>query len=437
MFARCVAATLFLAALAGCGGSPSPDASSAGGSAGTPATGGAARGTAAAGEEVPGDWPKWRGPAGNGVSSETEWNAEWSSNGPQQLWTAEVGTGFSSMSVMDGRLYTMGHEGENDTIWCLNAETGKVIWTSSYPCKLVNNLHEGGPACTPTLDGAFVYTVSKEGQLFCLNRVSGELQWKQELTPLLDVPMPAWGFSCSPLPWGRMVIVEAGRTVAFDRETGQVLWQTEKYLPGYGSPARFMPGGQDLIAVLNNDDLLLLQPDDGSEVAKFPWVTNFATNATTPVVWEDTIFISSGYDHGCALVKFADGKLEEMWQNKSLKNHMANSVLWQGHIYGFDGNSNLGRAVELVCLDYATGKEKWKERGLGCGSLLIAGGRLIVLSDAGDLVTAPALPAGFQTISRAAVIEGRCWTVPVLSHGRIYCRNAAGHLVALDVRRNS
>jgi outer membrane protein assembly factor BamB len=113
---------------------------------------------------------------------------------------------------------------------------------------------------------------------------------------------------------------------------------------------------------------------------------------------------------------------------------MANSVLYEGHLYGIDGNSHARRTCEVVCMDAANGKVKWKERGLGCGSLLIADGKLIVLSDEGELVTAPVSTEGFKPTAKARVIEGKCWTVPVLSHGRVYCRNAAGDLVCLDLR---
>jgi outer membrane protein assembly factor BamB len=385
-------------------------------------------------DELPGDWPKWRGRAGDGIVRDNVWQSQWPSTGPKQIWSAEVGTGFSSTSVVAGRLYTMGHADGNDTVWCLNAETGDVLWKHVYPCKLVDNLHAGGPACTPTVLEDRVYTLSKEGHLFCFDRLTGEVHWKQELQPLLEMKMPEWGFSCSPLPWQKWLIIEAGRTVAIDWESGELAWKTDVYRSGYGSPTLFTPAGEDLLAVLNNDYLLVVRAADGSEVDKYPWVTSFATNSTSPVVWQDTIFISTAYGHGSALLRLVGGKLELVWESKGLRNHMNNSVLWQGHFYGIDGNSNLGGAVSLACLEYETGKEKWRERGLGCGSLLIADGTLIVLGDSGELVTAPAAPAGFAPVSRAQVIDGLCWTVPVLAQGRIYCRNSAGRLVALDVR---
>ena len=386
------------------------------------------------GEEQPGDWPKWRGLAGDGIARDNVWQPQWPSSGPKKIWTAEVGTGFSSMSVVDGRLYTMGHRGEEDTVWCLDALKGDVLWKYSYPGPLVDNLHAGGPACTPTVFGERVYTLGKGGQFICFDWRTGEIHWKQELTEVLGVEMPEWGFSCSPLPWQRTMVVEAGRTAAFDWESGQLLWKTGVYHSGYGSPALFTPAGEDLLAVLNNDYLLVVRAADGSEVDKFPWVTSFATNSTTPVVWEDTIFVSTGYGKGCALLRMTAGKLETVWQNTSMANHFNNSVLWQGHFYGFSGNSHNARLVTLTCLEYASGKVKWAERGLGCGSLLIADGMLIALGDAGGLVTAPAVPAGYEPIAQSQVLDGLCWTVPVLAQGRIYCRNSEGHVVALDVR---
>jgi hypothetical protein len=113
---------------------------------------------------------------------------------------------------------------------------------------------------------------------------------------------------------------------------------------------------------------------------------------------------------------------------------MATSVLWEGNLYGFDGNSHNRSSVFLKCIDFATGKEKWKYRGFGCGTLMIADGKLIVLSDEGELIVAPASPDGFEPLAKAQVLEGRCWTVPVLSRGRIYCRNSMGDLVCVDVR---
>lgn len=390
---------------------------------------------------VEGDWPNFRGPSHDGISAESGWSSEWGDDGPKKLWSKEIGTGFSSVSVADGRLYTMGHKPGHkpakigdDSVWCFDAETGELIWQHTYKCKIVDNLHEGGPATTPTVDDGRVFTISKQGHMFALDVSNGDVLWKANLSERLGVAMPSWGFSCSPLVLGDKLIVEAGRTVALDKKTGETIWQTDKFYPGYGSPVAFEHDGKTLLSVLNNDFLMVLASDDGEILAKFPWETSYKTNATTPIVAGDTIFVSTAYNKGCALFDFDGSKLRPRYDHRDMRNHMANCVLYDGHLYGFDGKSHNRRLVKLVCMDYATGKVKWAERGLGCGSLMMANGKLIILSDQGELVVAPATPDGFTPTSRAQVIEGRCWSVPVLAGGRIYCRTAKGDLVAVDVR---
>ena len=418
------------------------------------------------------DWPRWRGPNGDGVSNETDWTSDWPADGPKQLWTAKIGVGFGSIAVADGRAYVMGHkrskakhgnesakdgdatdaddknkdqddekkakQGE-DFVWCFDAATGREIWHYSYPCKLVDNLHEGGPAATPTVDGNHVYTLSKEGHLFCFDAAKGNVVWKAELQKLFDVDMPAWGFSGSPQVFGDKLILDAGPTVALNKNTGEVIWKTEKFSVGYGSPTFFSLGGEPLAAVLNNDFLLVVRIKDGSIVDKTPWKSPFSTNATTPIV-ELTdkgaaIFVSTGYGTGCGLYDLADGKLTERYKNKNMRNHMATCVPRGDVLFGFDGQSSPSSQAKLVALNRDSGEVLWKQRGLGCGTLLRAGERLIILSDDGRLVIAEASDKEYKELASAKVLEGKCWTVPILAAGRIYCRNAAGELVCVDVHK--
>ncbi|MEX2188019.1 MAG: PQQ-binding-like beta-propeller repeat protein [Pirellulales bacterium] len=379
------------------------------------------------------DWPRYLGPHGNGVSHETGWSAEWPEDGPKQLWSAKIGTGFCSIAVAGGRAYTMGHDDGNDSVFAFDAESGKEIWTHRYECKLVNNLHEGGPAATPTVDGGRVYTCSKEGQVFALDAATGDVVWKAELQTLLDVKMPGWGFSGSPAIVGDMLVIDGGCVVALDKATGELKWKTEAFKPGYGSVTPFERDGETLLAVLNNEFLLVLRAKDGSEVARQEWITSFDTSACTPFVLGDTIFVSTGYGKGCGLFRLAGDTLELVYENKKLRNHMNNSIFHEGHLYGFDGQSNQSRNCNLVCMDYQTGEVRWKEAGLGCGSLIVVDGKLVCLGDKGTLAVAPATPDGFKPMAKAEVLTGKCWTTLALSHGRIYCRNADGDLVCLDV----
>ena len=380
------------------------------------------------------DWPQWRGPQRNGISKERGLLKEWPAEGPKRLWKTNVGTGFSSLTVVRDKLYTMGYSAGKDTVFCFDAETGSEVWKYSYPCKLVDNLHEGGPGATPTLDGDRLYTISKEGHFFCLDANNGKILWQAEFQPLFGVKMPEWGFSGSAVVLGEKLIVDAGRLAAFNKITGEVIWKTATQRPGYGTPALFKHDGETLIAYLSNEALVVAKASDGAIVDQTPWQTDYATSACTPIVESGAIFISTGYNRGCALYDLKDGKLQQRYESKEMRNHMAACILWQGNLYGFDGNSHNPSSVFLKCIDFATGEEKWKHRGLGCGTLMMAGDRLIALSDEGELLVAPVSPEEFDPIAQAQVIDGRCWTVPVLSRGRIYCRNSAGDLVCLDLR---
>lgn len=380
-------------------------------------------------------WPHWLGPDYDGMSPETDWRADWSNQPPKVLWRNKVGIGYSSVAIADGRLYTMGHQEGQETVFCLDAATGKEIWSYSYPAELVNHLNAGGPGATPTIDGEFLFTNSRDGRLICFEIETGKPVWQKELTKAYDMGVPEWGFTCSPLIRGDRLFVEAGRLVALDKKTGDEIWKSTPHMPGYGTPAAFEQDGTVYLALLNNECLSIAREEDGKEVATFPWPSPFDTNATTPIIDGRTIFISSGYQKGCALLEFENEKLKARFTNRDMRNHFNNSVLYQQHFYGMDGNSNLGRIVRLTCLDQKTGKTKWREAGFGCGSLLISNGKLIILSDEGTLVTAEASPEAFKEISRFKVLDHQCWTVPVLCNGLLYCRDSSGNLACVDLRK--
>src|SRR5262245_45039837 len=167
------------------------------------------------------DWPQWRGPDRNGISSERNWRTDWPADGPKILWRASVGTGFSSISVSQGRVYKMGNTENRDMIWCFDAVTGKTIWKHTYDCQLGPKYYEGGPGSTPTVDRDRVYTISKWGDVFCLDAAKGDLIWQRDLRKDPGVTPNEWGLSGSPLIYGDLVILNAGAAgTALDRNTG-------------------------------------------------------------------------------------------------------------------------------------------------------------------------------------------------------------------------
>ena len=378
------------------------------------------------------DWPHWRGPDYNGISKETGWNATWPEGGPKVLWEASVGNGFASIAVSNGRAYTMGNIDDNDILYCFDAATGNEIWKNSFSCPLYNRNHEGGTCATPTVDGDAIYTFSKDGDVVRFNAANGDIVWHKNLNKEFGFKHPRWHFSGSPLVVDDLVILNAGSSgVALKKADGSIAWQSNKDASGYATGVPFVLGEQKFVAMPVSQEIVCLNPATGDIVWRFPWKTSYDINAADTIISGDKIFISSGYDHGCVLLKIDANKVTELWQNKNMCNQINSSVLWQGCLYGFSGQVNGGG--KLTCIDFETGQVKWSQGGFGTGSLMLTDGKLIILGEKGKLVIAEASPDGYREISSARILTGKCWTVPVLANGRIYARNAAGRLVCVDV----
>ena len=377
------------------------------------------------------DWPHWLGPNGDGTSSESGWKSEMS----DPAWKSKVGVGFSAVSVANGKLYTMGHDGKKtggqETVYCLNAQTGKSIWTHSYPAPLIDYLHEGGPCSTPTVDGTTVYAISKHGLLHAYQVKDGQIIWKKDMMKIAGMKRPPeWGFAASPFVLGDQLIIEAGATYSLNKKTGEIIWKSKTYRPAYGTPIHFQPEGQSIIAALKTDGLVLLDSQNGKTLAFEKWETSYRTNASTPIIQGEKLFISTGYQRGCALFQWKKGKLQKLYENKVLSTHMNHAILVDGFLYGFDGNVHMAGKKDFVCMEFLTGKEKWRisDRGLMGGSLMVAGNRMIVLGQRGELVFAKVNPSQFEELSREQASGGRCWTMPVLANRILYLRNARGDL---------
>jgi outer membrane protein assembly factor BamB len=207
-----------------------------------------------------------------------------------------------------------------------------------------------------------------------------------------------------------------------------VVWSTGPEMTGYSSAVPFEQAGQPVVLLLGEKSLHAVQVADGKILWAHPRETFRGMNIADPVVVSPTeIFVASGYGYGCELVKIVDGRPAGVWENKNMRNHFNSSVLWEGHIYGYDENN-------LRCLDVRTGDVKWSEKVLGKGTLTIVDGKLLLLSEKGELLVAPPTPQGFKPLARAQILSGKCWTTPALANGLIYARNAPGDLVCVDVR---
>jgi outer membrane protein assembly factor BamB len=333
------------------------------------------------------------------------------------------------VTVAEGRLFTMGNDNNQDTIFCLDARTGEMLWTHTYREKRAPKFYEGGPSATPTVDGPQVFTFSKSGVVHCLDVESGEVVWTVDLADALELKPPMWGFAGSPLVRDDLLILNAGSAgVALKKATGELAWRSGQGPPGYSTPLPVEHGGRPMILMMSKESLVAVQPEDGDLLWEAPWKTKSDVNAADPLVVDaNRYFITSGYNHGCSLVQVQGDVPRTEWENRNMRSQFNSPVLWQGHVYGVDDK-------RLVCLDVSTGELMWAEAAIGRASLLIADGKLILLNERGELHVAEPSPDGFRVLSRAQVLGGKCWSAPVLAHGLIYCRNSKGDLVCLDVR---
>ncbi|MDQ3813795.1 MAG: PQQ-like beta-propeller repeat protein [Armatimonadota bacterium] len=374
------------------------------------------------------DWPQWRGPQRNGISSEVGWVWQWGKSGPKRLWTANVGEGHSSVVAVGSRIYTMGNVNNQDIVWCLNAGTGKMIWKYRYPCPAGNY---AGSRATPTVEGKNVYILSRAGLALCLDAATGRKVWRRDLVRHTGATVPKWGFASSPLVEGNLVIYNVGDAgAALDKRTGVLQWHSGTGLASYASPVAYTIGQQRGVAIFPASGIVAVNPNDGRRLWQFSWAWNdpYQVNAADPIFAGENMFISSGYNRGCVLLRIGGGQPAVVYQNRNMRNHINTCVLLDGFLYGNDQST-------LKCIEFKTGQERWQNGRIGKGGL-IAAGKLIVLSERGELIIARATPDRYVELARAKVIPGTCYAPPTLAGGRIFCRNRAGDVVCLDVRSN-
>jgi outer membrane protein assembly factor BamB len=269
------------------------------------------------------------------------------------------------------------------------------------------------------------------GSLFCLNAADGKVIWQKELHEDMGFELPTWHFATSTLIVGDMAVLNIGDAgLALNKHTGEQIWTNGKGKCGYATPVPYVMDGQPGLAIFGKNSIIAVSPENGRKLWQFPWVTKHDVNAADPIIFGNYVFITSGYNRGCALLEIDDGEADKVWESRVMRTQINCCVLSGGLLYGFDEST-------LRCITPADGTEKWRDRSLGKGALMMsADGRLIIMSDKGELVIAQANPDQFKPLARAQILpREKCWTTPVLANGRIYARNAPGDLVCVDVGR--
>ena len=383
------------------------------------------------------DWPQWRGPHRDGISSETGLLESWPAGGPRLVWkTQGLGEGYSSFSVVGDRLYTQGQQGNQEFVLAFDTNSGKQLW------KVPNGraYHESrgnGPRGTPTIDGPRLYALAADGTLACLDAASGRLIWGVNLIDKFGGRVPTWGISESPLIDGDRVIVTPGgpgaSVVALEKLKGDLIWKSQSDSAGYSSPIAFDAGGSRKVVVFTAQGAIALDMKNGAFQWRYDKVSNRTANIATPIVHDGYVFLSSDYGTGCALLKLtASGKAvgaSEVYFNRDMRNHYTTSVLVGDHLYGFSSGI-------LTAMKFLTGEVAWRDRSVGKGNVIFAEGNLYAYGEDGVMGLVQAVPQGYKEKSRFEIHKGSypTWTPPVIANGKLYLRDQ-DNLYCYDIKR--
>lgn len=389
-----------------------------------------------------GDWPRYRGSNFDGVSTEKNWLGAWPGGQPKQLWKRNVGTGFASLTVAEGRVYSVGNTKDQDTLYCFNADTGAELWKHAYAQKLDPKYYDGGPSATPTVAEGRVYHLSKQGDAFCLDAATGRLIWQVNLKKEFGVADPEWGFAGSPHLEGDLVILNAGtHGVALKKADGSKAWVSGKEAAAYATPVPFQHDGKRALAVFAAEGLVAVEPTTGRALWSFPWRTEYDVNSPDPLRVGNDLFITSGYEFleksnsggSGALLRLTGSGAEKVWHSRELGSQLVSPVTVNGLIFGIHGQVG-DKAGKLRCLDPKTGKTLWEGPNAEPGGLMAADGKLIWATGVGELVIVEATGNAYKELARAQVIGSKVWTAPVLANGKVYVRNSKGDIVCVDVK---
>jgi len=409
------------------------------------------------------DWPRWRGPNGDGISMEADWDPEALHRGPKILWKVNVGMGHSNVVIKGKYLYTMGHEGlisdkvSEDTVYCLKVKNGKTAWQYSYSC--ISGKWGMGTQVTPVIDGSYVYTLSIQGDFFCFNAKKGMVQWKNNIVEDYDVQIPLYEFAGSPVIEGDLIILTANTSgIALNKNTGEMVWVSEKppenlrlpYSTGphYATPVLYEYEGKRCAVITSYVGVHSVEVETGKLLWSYKWEPFRAVQAADPLIFNNKVFITQYFKHnGSVLLDIGGGEPKVLWKNLNMHSEFSSPLMIDGYIYGVRGGPER-RLYSYLCLDVETGEVMWEEDlrtrekqvRPNQVSLMAADGKLIILEDDGTLRIAEASPSSYKEISSGNVFGDErksrsFWTHPVLCNSKIYCRNRAGDLVCVDVSK--
>lgn len=351
-------------------------------------------------------WPRFRGPHGNGICAEQLVPLD----EPQRLWATAVGSGNAALLIDSGKLYTVGYQPSQSSsvLSCLDADTGEVQWDKK--------IHSGGCDATPVIDDGRIYVLHhlEKPVIGCYQLADGKEVWKTEL------PAPRgnrhYGHAGSPLVWRDRVIVNAGAGVAVKRDSGEIIWKHEG-LPGLATPVFYNHKERDCVLIFGGDTLYGRDMRTGRELWNVEWKTDLAVNACDPIFHDGKVFVSTSYGLHAALFDISGAEPRKLWKEKG--SSFSTGFVHAGHVYCFTG-------ANFSCIELKSGERKWTGPGVGGGSAILAGDKIVLLNDSGRMFIADISAERFDASVDAQIHGGTTWTPPSLVGGKLYCRNKDG-----------
>ena len=376
------------------------------------------------------DWPGWRGPNRDGKSPDRGLLKEWPAGGPRLIWQANgIGRGYSSVAVVDGKVYTSGDVGNMLTIFAFDMDGNRLwqvphdsAWTKSYP----------GSRSTPMIDNGKLYIVSGNGLVGCYDTERGRKIWTTHFQQF-GGRTPGWGYSESVLILDNLAIVTPGGqncVVALDKSSGRPVWSSRGFNAGaqYSSCCAFTHQGVPMVTTGTHGGIVGLDARNGNVLWSNRFSEGNTANCPTPVYSDGYVFWANGYSKGGVCLQLSGTSAREAWRTRDMVCHHGGYIIHDGYIYGNNGNG-------WTCLELATGRRVWQERGVGKGSLCYADGMLYLFSENGGVAgLATCSPNGMQMRGTFSVRgTENSWAHPVVIGGRLYLR-FADNLYCFDVR---
>jgi outer membrane protein assembly factor BamB len=391
------------------------------------------------GEPSPDGWTQWGGPDQDFRASSRALATTWPEDGPRQLWSRELGEGYSAILVEKGRLYTMYRAGDEEAVVCLDAVTGETVWEHRY-AHAPREGHIGqfgdGPRSTPLIDGKRIYTIGVAGLMHALNKKDGKVLWSHDLWAEYGGNFLEHGYASSPIAYGDTVIALVGgedqAIVAFDKKDGRVAWKGLDFRNSYSTPRVLDVGGADQLVTFMADALIGVDPDNGELEWQYPHRNQWNQNIAMPVMVDDYLFLSSP-EAGARGLRLSrkDGKteIEEVWATRKIQFYHGSTVRDGDYVYGSTGTM---APAFMAAVNIKTGEIAWRKRGFAKANVIHADGRLIILDEDGKLYLTTATPQDLKVHSEVELLNQVSWTVPTIVGKTMYVRDQV-NILALDL----